>query len=252
MSRNRYRLGFLVNGGISSNSNAISGGNFNAFHVFTEDVDFINSGNAYLSNPATATIQIGQLNAAAPVNQTVTTQGSRGGTDTNVSGANLIIQSGDGTGNAAASTLTFKTPHVGSTGTTQQTMNTQLTLGDNVITIASGSTVSINSLLISTAAPTISSGFGTGPSVTHNNGSASFSINVGTGGTATSGVVALNATAADGWSCSASDPGTTPTGQTEVSSASTTTVTLTNYSRTAGTALAWTASEIIQVSCFAN
>jgi hypothetical protein len=101
------------------------------------------------------------------------------------------------------------------------------------------------------SAPTISSGFGTSPSVTHNNGTASFSINVGTGGTATSGVVGLP-TATDGWSCYASDTGTTPTGQTEPTAGSTTTVTLTNYSRTTGLAIAWTASEIIQVSCFAN
>jgi len=208
--------------------------------------------NGILTSPAAGKIQVGAANAAAPVNQTVLAQGSRGGTDSNVGGGTLTIQSGDGTGTGTPATMIFQTPHLAASGTTQQTLNTQLTLGDNVITIASGSTVSINSLLISTAAPTISSGFGTGPSVTHNNGSASFSINVGTGGTATSGVVALNATAADGWSCSASDPGATPTGQTEVSSASTTTVTLTNYSRTVGTALAWTASEIIQVSCFAN
>jgi hypothetical protein len=106
-------------------------------------------------------------------------------------------------------------------------------------------------LTISTTAPTVSSGFGTSPSISHGASTASFSINVGTGGTASSGVVGLPA-AVDAWSCFASDTGTTPTGQTEVTAGSTTTITVTNYSRTAGTPLAWTASEIIQLGCFAN
>lgn len=100
-------------------------------------------------------------------------------------------------------------------------------------------------------APTISSGFGTTPSVTQNNGASSFSINVGTGGTATSGVIGLPP-ALHAWVCTAADTGATPTGQTEQTATSTTTATLTNYSRTNGLAVAWTASEIIQVSCWPN
>jgi hypothetical protein len=59
-------------------------------------------------------------------------------------------------------------------------------------------------------------------------------------------------TASHAWSCWASDTGTTPTGQTEPTAGTTTTLTLTNYSRTTGTPVAWTASEIIQVGCMAN
>jgi hypothetical protein len=113
--------------------------------------------------------------------------------------------------------------------------------------IGTGNTKMIDSFTV----PTISSGFGTSPSVTHNNGPFSFSVNVGTGGVATSGVITLPA-AVNGWSCFASDVGATPTGRTEPTAMTTTSVTLTNFSRTTGLAVAWTASEIIQVSCIAN
>jgi hypothetical protein len=127
--------------------------------------------------------------------------------------------------------------------------NTVTFLGNGAVTLAGA--IKMPNLLSSPTAPTISSGFGTSPSVTHNNGTASFSINVGTGGSATSGVVGLP-TASNAWACSAADTGTTPTGQTEQTATSTTTATLTNYSRTTGLAAAWTASEIIQISCWAN
>jgi hypothetical protein len=97
----------------------------------------------------------------------------------------------------------------------------------------------------------IASGFGSSPSVTHQNGYYSFSINVGTGGSATSGVVTLPTTL-NGWACSASDTGATPTGRTDPTAGTVSSVTLTNYSRTTGLAVAWTASEIIQISCSPN
>jgi len=106
-------------------------------------------------------------------------------------------------------------------------------------------------ILSSQTAPTISSGFGSSPSISKNNGTSSFSVNVGTGGAATSGVVSLP-TAANAWACWAADTGTTPTGRTEQTGTSTATATFTNYSRTTGSALAWTASEIIQIGCVAN
>lgn len=105
--------------------------------------------------------------------------------------------------------------------------------------------------LESQAAPTVSSGFGTSPSVSANKGPASFSVNVGTGGAASSGVIGLP-TAAHGWACYATDV-TTPTGNsTWQTASSTTTATFTNYSRTLGTASAWTASDIIEIGCRPN
>lgn len=58
--------------------------------------------------------------------------------------------------------------------------------------------------LASNTPPTISSGFGTGPSVTASNGTWTFRINVGTGGTASSGVIGLPA-ATTGWNCQVTD-----------------------------------------------
>lgn len=45
-----------------------------------------------------------------------------------VAGGNLVVQSGAGTGLAAGSTITFKTPAVGTTGTTPETQTTRMTM----------------------------------------------------------------------------------------------------------------------------
>lgn len=91
------------------------------------------------------------------------------------------------------------------------------------------------------SAPTISSGFGTSPSIVNQYGAASFEVNVGTGGSATSGVIQLNPNAApNGWSCTAVDMSTNIV--TRETAFSTTTVTLTAAS-------AWTASDKLLVNC---
>jgi len=118
-------------------------------------------------------------------------------------------------------------------------------------TTAKAATFTTTNLLVSSTAPTISSGFGTSPSVTANNGTAAFRINVGTGGTATSGVIGLPA-ATTGWNCFADDVTTTSTAvfRTKQTASTTTSVTLTQYSDVA-VATAWVASDILAVSCFA-
>lgn len=107
-------------------------------------------------------------------------------------------------------------------------------------------------LLASETAPSIASGFGSSPSVTQNNGPASFSVNVGTGGSASSGVVTLPA-AAHAWACSVADVTTQSTSVflTKQTATGTTSVTFTNYN-TAGAATAWAASDVLQVSCWPN
>jgi hypothetical protein len=109
-------------------------------------------------------------------------------------------------------------------------------------------------LLISATAPTISSGFGTSPSVAANNGTAAFTIDVGTGGTATNGVIGLP-TATTGWNCFTTDitaraahVADTHTVQTASTTAS---ATIENQTISTGAAVAWTASDIVRVSCFA-
>lgn len=107
-----------------------------------------------------------------------------------------------------------------------------------------------NVLSIAGTAPTISSGFGTTPSVSANNGTIAFRINVGTGGTASSGVIGLP-TATTGWNCNVDDITTPASYVTDQTASTTTTATVQNYSRTTGLATAWTASDILAVSCFA-
>lgn len=96
-------------------------------------------------------------------------------------------------------------------------------------------------------APTLS-GFGTSPSVVANSGSAAFEINVGTGGTANTGTITLPA-ASVGWVCVAQDVTNPDSFVTAQTGGTTTTATLKNYSRTTGAAIAWTASDILRVSC---
>lgn len=105
-------------------------------------------------------------------------------------------------------------------------------------------------LAISSTAPTISSGFGTTPSITANNGTIAFRLDVGTGGTASSGVIGLP-TATTGWNCSVDDVTTPASFITDQTASTTTTATVQNYSRTTGLATAWTASDILAVSCAA-
>jgi hypothetical protein len=111
----------------------------------------------------------------------------------------------------------------------------------------------LTKLLIGAPAPTISSGFGTSPSVVSNNGPASFTINVGTGGTATNGVIGLPS-ATTGWNCSCEDITTTSATVNrckQTGAGTTTTVPIGNFNTTPAAA-AWVASDILTVSCLAR
>lgn len=96
-----------------------------------------------LTSPATATLQHGKAPNATPVANTVIIgESSRPGTDTNVAGANGTIQSGNGTGNAAGSTLNLQTPVAVAGGTGAQTMTTQIAINSAGITITPALTLS--------------------------------------------------------------------------------------------------------------
>jgi hypothetical protein len=105
-------------------------------------------------------------------------------------------------------------------------------------------------LLISDTAPTISAGFGTSPSIVNQNGTAVFTVNVGTGGTATSGVIGLP-TATNGWYCTCEDQTTTSAtvNRCKQTANTTTTATIGNFNTTPAAA-AWVASDILNVSCY--
>jgi hypothetical protein len=105
---------------------------------------------------------------------------------------------------------------------------------------------------LSATAPTVSSGFGTSPAITGT--AASFRIDVGTGGSATAGVLTMPA-ATTGWNChvenltattaNAMDQRTVQLGST------TTTVSIENQTISTGAALAWTANDIVGGTCVA-
>ena len=141
--------------------------------------------------------------------------------------------------------------------------STTLTTGSNNILIGTTATVDTpaantnNFVNIGTGlkgvtlAPTIASGFGNGASVTAGTTSYAFLVNTGTGGVASSGVLALaTATGApSGWVCSASDITTPASNSTQMIAQTATNVTLQNYARTTGLAAAWPASDVLAVGC---
>lgn len=120
-------------------------------------------------------------------------------------------------------------------------------------TLTASTSLVMATLAASATAPTISSGFGTTPAIAANNGTAAFTVDVGTGGVATSGVVGLP-TAATGWVCSVTNRtavlGNVGDAHTVQIATTTTTATLENQTISTGAALAWTASDILAVSCF--
>lgn len=107
-------------------------------------------------------------------------------------------------------------------------------------------------LLLSVTAPTVSSGFGASPSISGT--AASFRVNVGTGGTATGGVLTMP-TAATGWNCHVENLTGTAANRADqrtVQMASTTaSVTIQNQTVSTGAALAWTASDVVSLVCAA-
>lgn len=106
------------------------------------------------------------------------------------------------------------------------------------------------SVLGVTSAPTIASGFGTGPTVVASNGTFAFEVNVGTGGTASAGVIGLPA-ATTGWVCNCQDITTPSTNVTRMTANGTTSCTVTNSAFGTGLATAWSASDKLWCTAFA-
>lgn len=104
-------------------------------------------------------------------------------------------------------------------------------------------------LMISSTAPTISSGFGTTPSITAGTSPEAFRLNVGTGGTASSGVIGLPA-ASVGWNCFCDDITTSSTTveTCHTTGSTSTSATIANHNNS-GAAAPWVASDILAVSC---
>ena len=81
-----------------------------------------------LSRRGAASLSLGYADAAAPVAQTLSVQGARGGTDTNTAAVTTTIQGSLGTGTGATGDIVFKTGTPQTTGTAQHVAATALTL----------------------------------------------------------------------------------------------------------------------------
>lgn len=134
-----------------------------------------------------------------------------------------------------------------------------LTSGGSFTTKSGGSVISGNNVTFAGALvgpssktiingvtqPTATGSFGTNSSVTSSNGTVAFTINVGTGGTASTGTITFPA-AITGWVVDCHDITTPASYVTEQTGGSTTNATVTNYSRTLGTAVAWTSGDVLR------
>jgi hypothetical protein len=109
-----------------------------------------------------------------------------------------------------------------------------------------------SNILFSATAPTIASGFGTSPNIALVNGTASFRVNVGTGGTANTGVISMPATTNE-WSCFVEPAlyGGLPqaNGKTLQSQTTSTSISLTNYAVSTGAPAAWNTGYTLYVHC---
>ena len=111
------------------------------------------------------------------------------------------------------------------------------------------SSLSIGSNLVaSTTLPTISSGFGTGPTILANS-TFCFKIVVGTGGAA-NGTITLP-TAPNGWLAFAADVTNGSTLFLQLTGSTATSVTFTSYSVTTGAAANMSAGDVVLVNCIA-
>ncbi|POR52746.1 hypothetical protein B0G62_10443 [Paraburkholderia eburnea] len=123
------------------------------------------------------------------------------------------------------------------------------TVNANTSVNANGSYYVFSRLVLANVSPGISSGFGAGSSIGANTGAIGFKLTIGTGGTATSGVLSMP-TASNGWNCYANDITTQSSTvfSTKMTASTTTSVTLTNFN-TSGAAAAWAANDTLVVSC---
>jgi len=135
----------------------------------------------------------------------------------------------------------------GSTVLTTGSGNILISRGDDVATTPAAGTnnyINIaNSIIGYSQLPAIASGFGTSPAIA-GDGTFAFTITVGTGGSASSGVLTFPA-APNGWIVFCTDLTSPATNRTVMTATGTTSVTLTNYNTTTGVATAWTAGDVL-------
>lgn len=102
----------------------------------------------------------------------------------------------------------------------------------------------------SATAPTVSSGFCTSPSISNSNGTAAFTVTIGSACAASTGVLTMP-TANAGWACNFRNVTNNAANAPSQTASTVTSVSVTNYVRTTGVAGNWTASDVIVVDCAA-
>lgn len=205
-------------------------------------MEFVNGGSALLTTSAAdgiiraPTTNPGFLSAAASGSNAfaATTNGAR----IDFGGGASDYASSDGT------TVTFAGP-VTVTGAITSGGGTSSipTLSTNTLSLGVNGQIQAARAVWYNTVPTISSGFGTSPSIVNSNGTATFQINVGTGGTAFSGVIGFPNTTLNNWVCSCADITTPGANITRMTANSTSSCTVTNVAMSTGANAAWTASD---------
>jgi hypothetical protein len=228
---NLYCSGNLKNGldfELNSDTNYFSGRNFinNTAGSATGDAMVFNSATPASDQDANNEIVTGFISSGNFSHQTSMGQSS-----------GHIIQSGAGLVNVLGGTPTY--------------MILGSALSGFAPTFQINGDLLVKTLLCSSTTPTLT-GFGTGASITSNNGSCSFSINVGTGGVASSGTITMNKTAAHTWSGQCTDNTTFSASQfLQYVQGNTTVITIANKTDTA-TSAAWVASDVLNCTATAN
>ena len=109
------------------------------------------TGDTFLARAAAANIRHGGADAAAPVAQTISFQNVVAGTS-NTAGVNTTIAASAGTGTGAGGSLLFNVAPAGTTGTTQNSFSTALTIAPTIITIGAVTSTSSAPQLVLTPA----------------------------------------------------------------------------------------------------
>jgi hypothetical protein len=98
----------------------------------------------FLAPNGTGAVQLGGANSSSPQSRTLAAQGSRGGTDTNVAGADVTIESGDGTGNSVPSHVVISAPAQGTaSGSTAQSYVQRMILNGTKTGLSTGTAQSL-------------------------------------------------------------------------------------------------------------
>jgi len=237
---------------------AIATGTFAATYLDGVVVDYV-SGNGRISVGTNDVLTIynsgvGNIQLARFANTGLSVVG-------NITTSNVAIL-----GNGLISTGTFFGPYTDGIVSDYVTGNGRISVGSSdSVTIYNGGVGTTQlaqftsngfaltgNLLFSGNTPTVVSGFGTTPTITGNS-SVSFRLNVGTGGTATAGVIGFSL-AANGWNSDITvfNPTLTNLQQTTVCNASSNvSITLTNVWTANAVVVAWPASTVLMIQATA-